>query len=473
MSFIKKFTKQIRKFQSDTKGNVALMFGLTAVPMILAGGMAVDYAHGIQVKAHIQAAVDSAALAAGYDTDMSDGEMLKLVKKYLKKNGAEDALKSIDEVKVTRLGKTGLKVSAKGTIDNYLMRIVGQDTSVVGAETFIKNNYGNLEVALVLDNTFSMSAAGKMTALKAAANNLVTKLHDNKGPAASLEISLVPFSQYVNIGMSRRNAFWADVPADWDETRPGGGYWHRPVTRTYNCRMETRTRVRDGVSSTYQARVCDHEYGPKEWRTYGSYVVPHKWRGCVGSRNYPLNTKDTAPTSKIPGLLDRSCSREITTLTASKSAISNEINNMSASGNQTYIPAGLMWGWRMLSSDAPLTDGVSKAKAKSDNYTKAIVLMTDGENTVSPDYPDHRGGNGNKANKLTKEICENIKADGTGKEKIRVYTVTFAVTNPATKKMIRECATNSSYYFDASDSAALSAAFEQIGKSLVTLYISQ
>ncbi len=471
MSIIKNFTGLVKKFNSDARGNVALLFGLTAIPMILAGGIAIDYAHGIQVKARIQAAVDNAALAAGYDTTMSDDDMLKLVKKYLKSNGANAALKSLDEVKVERIGTTGLKVSAKGKVENYLMRIVGYNTSNIGAEAFIKNNYGNLEVALVLDNTFSMSANGKMTALKSAANTLVNKLYDNKGPAASLEMSLVPFSQYVNIGMSRRNAIWADVPADWDEPR-SGGYWYRPVTRTYNCRMKTRTRVRDGVSSTYQARVCDKEYGPKEWRTY-SYVKKHRWRGCVGSRNYPLNTKDTAPGSKIPGLLDRSCSREITTLTSSKSTISNEIDNMSASGNQTYIPAGLMWGWRALSSDVPLIDGVSKAKMKSDNYTKAIVLMTDGENTVSPNYPDHRTGNGTQADKLTKEICQNIKDDGNGKEKIRIYTVAFAVNDPATKKMIRECATNDSYYFDAGDSAALAAAFEQIGKSLVTMFISK
>ncbi len=471
MLLIRKIAGLAKKFQSDTRGNVALMFGVTAIPMMLAGGIAVDYANASMVKANIQAAVDNAALAAGYDTSMSDGDMLKLVQKYLKANGAEDALKSLDEVKVKRIGSTGLKISAKGKVDTYLMRIIGNNTTDIGAETFIKNNYGNLEVALVLDNTFSMSAAGKMTALKDAANTLVDKLHDNKGPAASLEISLVPFAQYVNIGLSRRNALWADVPADYDDPR-SGGYWHRPVTRTYNCRMETRTRVRDGVSSTYQARVCDREYGPKEWRTY-SYVKKYRWKGCVGSRNYPLNTQDRAPTSKIPGLLNRNCSREITTLTSSKSTISNEIDNMSASGNQTYIPAGLMWGWRMLSSDVPLTDGVTKTKMKNENYTKAIVLMTDGENTVSPNYPDHRTGNGTDADKLTKEICQNIKNDGSGKEKIRVYTVTFAVTDPTTKKMIRECATNDSYYFDASDSAALSAAFEQIGKSLVTLFISQ
>lgn len=471
MLFAKKLASYGRKFAANTRGNIAMLFGLSALPIFLAGGIAVDYSHATYAKATLQAAVDSAALAAGYDTGMNDADMLKLVKKYLETNGAKNVLKSLDTVSVQRIGTTGLKVNATGKVDNHFMGLVGKNVSNIGAETLIKNNYGNLEVALVLDNTFSMSAAGKMTALKSAAHTLVDKLYDNKGPAASLEMSLVPFAQYVNIGMSRRNAPWANVPADWDEPR-SGGYWHRPVTRTYNCRMETRTRTRDGVTSTYQARVCDRDYGPKEWRTY-SYVKKHKWNGCVGSRNYPLNTNDTTPGSRIPGLLDRSCGREITTLTPSKSAISNEIDNMSASGNQTYIPAGLMWGWRILSSDEPLSEGVTKVKMTSENYTKAIVLMTDGDNTVSPNYPDHRGSSKSDADSLTKEICENVKNDGTAKEKIRVYTVTFAVTDPATKKLIRECATNDSYYFDASDSAALAAAFEQIGKSLVTLFISQ
>ena len=447
------------------------MFGLTAMPLFLAAGVAIDFAHNTKVKASLQAAVVSAALAAGYDTSLSDSEMLKLVKKYLKSNAANASLKSLDTVTITRLGKTGIKVNAKGKVDNYLMGLVGMNTSEIGAEAIIKNDYGNLEVVLVLDNTYSMSAAGKMTALKDAAHTLVDKLYDNKGPAASLEMSLVPFPQYVNIGLSRRNAIWADVPDDYDKPY-SGGYWFRPTTRTYNCRMEIRKRTRDGVTTSYQARVCDKEYGPKEWRTY-SGIKTYKWNGCVGSRNYPLNTQDTAPNSKISGLLEIKCSQEIITLTSRKSTISNEIDKMSASGNQTYIPAGLMWGWRMLSSDVPLTDGVSKAKMKSDNYTKAIVLMTDGENTVSPNYPDHGKKNGNDANKLTREICQNIKNDGSGKEQIRVYTVTFAVSDPATKKLIRECATNDSYYFDASDSATLSAAFDEIGKSLVTMFISQ
>lgn len=473
MSVAAKFINKLKDFNSNTRANVALIVGLSAVPMMLAVGMSVDYAHGSKVKSHLQAALDNAALAAGFDTSLSDAKLKKLVKKYLKTNGVEKQLKSLDKVTIKRIGENGLKVSASGKLDTYLMRIAGINTRKISAESYIKNNFGNLEVALVLDNTWSMSGSGKMDALKDSAHLLVDKLHDNKGPSAQLRIGLVPFAQYVNIGKSRRNALWADIPADYNETITYPGYWYRPVVRRYNCRKVTRHGVRDGVPYTYQANVCDKEYGPKKWHKGGSWVKKHKWNGCVGSRNHPLNVKDENPSSKIPGLLDVSCSREFTTLTSNKSVIDNEIDNMSASGNQTYIPAGLMWGWRMLSSDAPLSEGVSKARMKSENYTKAIVLMTDGQNTRSAGYPTHNVKNPTGANNITRELCTNIKADGSAKEKIRVYTVTFDVSDAATKKMMRECATNDSYYFDASDSAALAQAFENIGKSLVTLFISQ
>ncbi len=475
MSIFNKASQFTKKFAKNVKGNVGITFAISAIPMAIAAGSAIDYAKASRADANLQAAVDNAALAAGYDTDMSNADMRALVVNYLKKNGANDALTSLDSITINKIGTTGLQVKAKGKLKTSFMGLVGYNQLDLGAETFIKNSYGNLEVALILDNTYSMAADGKMAALKNAAHTLVNKLHDNKGPSSELKIGLVPFAQYVNIGMSRRNAPWADVPADYDQTRHYSGYWYRPVISRSGCRTETRTGYRDGVAYTYDVNVCSNIVrGPRQWRAGGTWIQRHRWHGCVGSRANPLNIQDTNPGSKIPGLLNvNQCPREFTPLTDSKTDIKAEIDNMTADGNATYIPAGLMWGWRLISSDVPITDGVTKTEMKDDNYTKAIVLMTDGENTVSPSYPKHDINNGTEANRLTKKLCQNIKNDGTGAEKIRVYTVTFNVTDPATKTMMRNCATNSNYYFDASDSAALAAAFDKIGKSLVTLFISQ
>ena len=467
----------IKKFSKSTTGSVGVTLAIAAIPLFMAAGVALDFMRGSQATSKLQAAVDSAALAAAHEDDLNDSELAQYVKKYLTANGAENILDEVGEIKVTRVSGKQLRVSAKGKIKTTLMKIAGFNTMDIGAVSVINSDFGNLEVALVLDNTWSMSAGGKMASLKNAAHTLVNELYDNKGDGVDLKTGLVPFAQYVNIGMGNRNAIWADVPADWDEVRHYNGYWYRPVIRTYNCRNVQRTGYRDGVPYTYTARTCDHDYGPREWQPGGTWVKRHRWHGCVGSRAHPLNAKDVSPGIQIPGLLDVNCPRPFTQLTDNRATISAEIDRMTATGNQTYIPAGLMWGWRLLSSDVPITDGVSKADMKARNYTKAIVLMTDGKNTRSKNNSNakhNKTDNGRDANTLTAEICANIKAETSDeKTRIKIYTVTFEVTDTSIKNLMRNCATNPSYYFDADDGAALARAFKDIATSLTTLYISK
>ena len=47
-----------------------------------------------------------------------------------------------------------------------------------------------------------------------------------------------------------------------------------------------------------------------------------------------------------------SCGSEILDLTTNLTDVEAHIDSLSASGN-TYIPAGLIWGWRMLDPDLP------------------------------------------------------------------------------------------------------------------------
>jgi Flp pilus assembly protein TadG len=54
----------LRRFMRDRRGNVAIYFGLTAVPLIFAVGMAVDYGNNARKWSALNAAADAAALAA-------------------------------------------------------------------------------------------------------------------------------------------------------------------------------------------------------------------------------------------------------------------------------------------------------------------------------------------------------------------------------------------------------------------------
>jgi len=65
------------------------------------------------------------------------------------------------------------------------------------------------------------------------------------------------------------------------------------------------------------------------------------------------------------------------TVEAGKTAITNAIDAMTPTGN-TNVPEGTAWGWRVLSSNAPFTDGRSETERGND---KVVIVLTDGENT--------------------------------------------------------------------------------------------
>ena len=457
--------KLFKKFARSTAANVSIMFGLAAVPLIGAAGVALDFMQGSNLQAKLLSAADSAGLAAASSNSSDIGELRKIVADYLKKNGALEGNFTAPKVTVVLQEDGSLKVDLTTKMNTGLMRVVGRNTMDILASTVISREIGDMDIALVLDNTGSM-AGRKMTTLKSAAKELVETLHDSKTRDSVIKIGLVPFSDYVNIGMGNRDASWADIPPD-STTKVQKTRWRRKVIREYDCRWENRTRTRDGVRTTRRVKKCKREYGPRYKETYWK-TTRTKWSGCVGSRNNPWNTKDERTDIKIPGIMDKTCSKPLTELTDNESQILNNLKKM-RDGGSTYIPAGLMWGWRVVSAAEPFANKVSGGLSTKGNQ-RAIVLMTDGENTVSPTYPKHTGNNKTTSDKLTTEICENIKSS---KEKITVYTVAFEVKDTSTQNMLRSCATSPSHYFDADNSAELTASFQTIAKSLAQLRIAQ
>ncbi|ESR25234.1 vWA domain-containing protein [Lutibaculum baratangense] len=191
------------------------------------------------------------------------------------------------------------------------------------------------------------------------------------------------------------------------------------------------------------------------------------WRRCVGSRTYPLNVEDRNHDRRIPGLLNETCAAEILPLTADTSTIRTAITKMKAIGN-TYIPGGLIWGWRMLSLGAPFAEG-KPYDVKNQNPRKIIVLLTDGANTLKPNFPYHSANNDVSAsNGYVTEICNNVKAAD-----IEVFTVAFDVTDPGIKGILQGRATSAGHYFDAGNERALEDAFNQMAASFLDRRIAR
>ena len=465
-------------FLRNTSGNTAIIFSLAAIPMMLCAGAAVDMVRADSTQTTLQAAADSAALAGATSGKTSEEALNKIVKNYLTANGAEGVLSSVKKIKQNLdKSKRTFEVSIDGKMQTSFMFLAGITELDISAKSEVNIGGNGLEVVLALDNTESMNYEGRMPALKTAAKSLVDTVLDVGGGAGTyVKIGIVPFSNYVNVGLANRNKSWIDVPPDSSKVLPNCNTTYPDATKS-NCRMETYTGYADGVPQTYTTEVCDWNYGTAVTTCNGTYTQELKWQGCVGSRESPKDTQITGLTNKYPGITSaywgyqEYCAKEITPLTDSKSDLNAAIDAMVGVGN-TYVAPGILWGWNMLDSAEPLTGAKTKSWMATNKGTKALVLMTDGANTLSPGaygvYKFHEGGDVAMANSVTEETCKKAKKDG-----IVVYTVAFMVTDATAKSLLSDCATDATKAFTADDATALNTAFRDIANSLMSIRLTK
>jgi len=447
-----KLANTAARFKKDNAGNFAIMAAATVAVLIAGLAVSVDVSNGYFAKQRLQDTTDAIALLAARgqietqaDLDAAANEYLQLI--YPGAEGVNISLESI-----TRDGDL-VTVSATNKIPTYFTGIFGSSGMDIGAASQALYSNRNLDIALVLDTTFSMNGS-KLGSLKVAANNLVDTFEDFENE--NLRVSVVPFAQYVNVGTSRRNANWLDVPADEEIF-----FQRRDVISRTNCRTVPNNGTRDGVAVGGTRQQCDVVRGPE----YTDSRIA-TWQGCVGSRLAPNHERVDFGGNRIPGILNSQgrCGTEIRPLTTNMNQVKQTINALNAEGN-TYIPAGLAWGWRALDNREPLTEAAGLPAGDTD---KVMVIMTDGENFRSKDGILHslRDG-GNDANRTTQRLCDRIKNDD-----IQVFTIAYEVTDTPTQNLLRNCATSNGNFFNATNAQELNDAFQAIGNSLNELRIT-
>lgn len=455
----------MKSFLKDTSGNIALNIALLGIPVILSGGVAIDYSQFARKQTTLQNVTDSAALAVALDLQVSSqAEIEAKVDNYFEANLSAEQYSEIKDFKVIIPSeKNKVTVQVNGKHPTKLMRIAGIDTLSYTPESVVNVPTSNAEIMLVLDTTGSMELEGKIDALKVSANQFLDDVLKANEFKERVKVGITPFARYVNVGLDNRNASWMDVEADYTETIE---IETQDVISSSGCSESTYTDS-EGLERT--GTTCtNYEYGP----TYTKEVTnEYKWNGCAGSRKFPRNLTDDDYSYKIPGPLNTSCPNRITQLTTDETVLKNQVAALSPSGS-TYIPSGLIWGWRGLSSGIPFDDGETYANAEAKKILKVMVLMSDGENqsSIAPSNKAlHTGNNLVQANQYTIDICDNIKS-----EEILLFTIGFGTNIPTdTLDMLKECSTDSANYYDAKDGAALSVAFKSITSKLSKLYLSQ
>ncbi len=221
MEMINKFKAVYARFVKAQKGNVAIIFGVMMVPtMVLTGGL-VDYGMAIKTKSQLTSTLDAAMLAAMLQyADDEDVDYQKIIEDYIDTNFTSSNKKlhgTVIEVAAAEISDEGeMSASVKAVVPTSFLKFVHKDEFEFTISSAVMVGGSSIEVALVLDNTGSMSG-DKIVALKGAANDLLDIIMpaDRNNSDEKIKFSVVPFADYVNIGVEHRNEDGLDIPANY------------------------------------------------------------------------------------------------------------------------------------------------------------------------------------------------------------------------------------------------------------------
>lgn len=471
-------------YRRSILGAVAVTFGLSLPVLISVAGVAVDTSRGWLVKQRLSSALDAAALAAGASASDDPDEIEEKVEAFLIANYPEDRIGQTTDFLITLDEETDtLTVSAEAMVETTFMALFGFEELTVGATVSVKREVRGLEVVMVLDVTGSMGP--HMDTLRTAAENFVEILFDRANEPDDVKIGMVPFSNSVNVGpyglgYDTDDFVYGDafvIPPENDiYDKNSYGYGMSPYSG-YNYKIDEEDLEYD-PSEKGQWHGCiiedndldteDHE-GP--W-----YMYRYDWNGSYSSyynntyRSNPFVSYGDyynhyyGPNYQCPG-------QPIVPLTSDEDFLLDAIDNLTSNGN-TLVNIGMVWGWRVISPEEPFTEG---AAYDSVDWDKAVMVMTDGVNTMDGQYNAHgrTDQHGMDAGDLDDKLAEICTAMKTAPNEILIYTVAFEDgVSDDTKALLEDCATDSSKFFDAPSSEDLIDVFEQISRELSNLHIT-
>jgi len=153
---------------------------------------------------------------------------------------------------------------------------------------------------------------------------------------------------------------------------------------------------------------------------------------------------------------------------------------------------GTVWGWHMVSPNAPFADGSAYGTR---NVSKVLVLLTDGDNvmgeTNDPNDSTYSGYGyvWQKRLKNASNVALDVGASGTQRRDamdsrqtktcaaakakgVIIYAIGVGVSTHS-KTVLQGCATSTDKYYDVTDSAQLSAVFNTIAGSIQNLRIAK
>jgi Flp pilus assembly protein TadG len=440
----------VQRFLQDRRGGITPMFALAVIPVVGLTGAAIDYSRANSARSAMQAAADSTALMLSKDAaTLTASQLATKATAYFTAlfNRPEAHGLSVTPT-YTTTGGSQLTITASATVTSSFMKLLGYSTLNIGTTAVVKWGNSRMRVALVLDNTGSMSDDGKISALKTATNNLLTQLKNAATTNGDVYVSIIPFSKDVNVDDANSSANWIDW-TDWDK--------NNGTCKNYNNYWWGTPGDQD---------TCENYSGT--WKKANH----NTWNGCVvdrGNANAPssgnYDTNVVAPsTSNTATMFSAeqydSCTQAVMPLNYNWTSMTTLVNNMQPNGN-TNQGIGLAHGWMSLVGGGPYP----APPALDPNYTyqQVIILLTDGLNTQNRWYTSQSSIDARET--LT---CNNIKNAG-----ITLYTIQVNTGGDPTSTLLQNCASTTDKFYLLTSANQIVTTFNTIGTNLSKLRISK
>jgi Flp pilus assembly protein TadG len=204
----------MKKQYISSKGQVIVLIAISLVVILALVGLALDVGRAYGVKARLNAAVDSAAIAGGKgvkqganDTQSSQNAQTaaqnafsaNFTEGYLGSTPVTAPNITTSPVHLTD-GSWTVSVTAARAVPTYLAKLVGWSTLNVSSTAQATTR--TLDMMLVLDNSQSLVMSNSFDPLKAAAANFVSNF---QGGAGGDRVGLVTFASgaYVNVPIDK------------------------------------------------------------------------------------------------------------------------------------------------------------------------------------------------------------------------------------------------------------------------------
>lgn len=350
----------LRRFRKDEQGVFAVLFALLAVVLIAAAGAVVDFSAIEQARTRAQQALDSAALGL-QPTIFNAGVTAATIKPQAQAIVTERLADSriVATLDTPQINVTDGTLHLTGTVNVPMsfVALVGFPSINIKLTAEATRKRLNLEVAMVLDNSNSMSSSSRMTNLIAAAKCASNILYNGacnstatSATQANVYLAVIPFTLAVNVGTGNASASWMDRSGansaitldnfdnDDDDSRRSITSFDRIAT--INSMRNTtwggcvEGRIHDTTSSPQRLYDTD-DTTPSSSTPYSMftpYFAPDE--PDSGYSNSYINDRPSSCTNKDQGSWAKTITKTGCTSTASSSS---SFNNLSCSDSDTSI----------------------------------------------------------------------------------------------------------------------------------------